>query len=160
MTRSTVCAVCHKKFKTAKAATRHRRDTHTATIPCTVCGKTFKSAAAAEQHHRDAHDGAPEFDPPYVAACGEWVWARDFAGWKSFGIFVCGKCDNVWRSAHAQAIYAQACRECEDRVYPTAMWVTADTVVSDDGTAVRPAGKPHHAHRCEACRAGRCSARR
>jgi len=162
MSRSPVCSVCHKPFKTAKAAKQHHRDVHAAkgrTVPCTACDKTFGSASAAEQHFHDVHgDPDPDFNPPYDTADGEWVWAREFTGRKSFGVFECNTCSNVWLSAHAQTSYAQACRDCDDYVNPVAMWVNQYAADSDD-ESVRAAGKPHHAHRCEACHAGQCSVR-
>ena len=120
-------------------------------VACGICRKKFKTAEAAQQHRCAVHD-CPEFDPPYDAARGKWVWTHAFEGSKSFGRFKCSTCGNAWLSAHAQPGYGQACQDCELYRRPVAMWVNDDKARSGD----RAAGKPHHAGRCEACQAGVC----
>ena len=127
---------------------------------CSECAKVFKTYKACTQHKEDTHNESDEdcdlemLSPP-VDTDGEWVTLRHFNGRKSFGYFKCTGCQNIWTSAHSFKDYTQDCKKCDDSEYPTYMWQNAN---KGDRQAhkVDDNKKPHDKARCEACRAGEC----
>lgn len=109
------------------------------------------------------HDVAPPLEPPFPEAAGSWIPYRSFRGRKSFGHFVCERCQSVWTTAHATNGYKQGCKGCEHMSFPRFMWENdyrgswpddeEDATGSDEGEMP---DKPHHSQRCEACRMGVC----
>lgn len=95
---------------------------------------------------------------PFPDAAGRWVARKDFPRnrRKSFGMFECHRCSKTWSSAHTQPLYRQGCKNCDDFVLPCCMWLNppGDTRESDDDDS----RAPHDHERCEACRAGVCTA--
>ena len=92
--------------------------------------------------------------PPFDGAEGRWVHRSEMPHGKSFGFYCCFNCDNSWTSAHAQAAYRQDCLSCRQGRYPLLMWKNSRRGGRDAGAG--PAGKPHLARQCEACRRGVC----
>ena len=101
-----------------------------------------------------------DYAVPFPDAAGRWVARKDFPRNRktSFGMFECHRCSKTWSSAHAQPLYHQGCKNCDDYVLPCCMWLNlnppGDTRESDDDDS----RAPHDHERCEACRAGVCAA--
>ena len=110
---------------------------------------------------------APPRDPPIDELEGYWIKRQDFVGTKSFGVFICFKCRGErgkpgkrWQSAHAFKQFAQGCQGCESLYRPWFMWVnTSERDQNRDGMDDEE-DKPHDSGRCQACRAGVCTAGR
>ena len=88
---------------------------------------------------------------------GFWVELKDFWGNKSFGMFECEDCDQIWLSAHAFKRFKQACKSCETWSPPKFMWVNAERGERNKYHKEPDLNKPHHRDRCEACRRGVCT---
>lgn len=98
--------------------------------------------------------------PPFDGLEGTWLKRKQFiqhGGKKSFGLFVCKKCENGrWISAHAYAIFRQGCQVCETYSLPLYMWLNDEKCTQTRKT--KKEDKPHHDERCQACKAGICLA--
>ena len=97
-----------------------------------------------------------EISPPFEGANGKWVRRRDFTGKKSFGRFCCTRCHKEWLSAHAQANYRQACKECRRYFLATHMWVNKIKVLPSTPDSGPDSSSWHKSDLCEACKRGVC----
>jgi hypothetical protein len=92
--------------------------------------------------------------PPYEDIEGQWVQRKDCTKQKSFGYYECKICHGIWKSAHAQKNYRQACKPCNSYYFPFYMWENENLpgqrnkIIDDD--------KPHMKDLCEACKKGKC----
>lgn len=77
-----------------------------------------------------------------------------FDGRKSFGFFN-DCCGAAWVSARAfKEEYRQQCKRCKQWSQPTYMWHNFPSSSGSDERKKPQKNKPHHADKCEACRAG------
>jgi hypothetical protein len=163
------CDTCGRFFATVAAREQHSAAKHG--LVCHDCGRSFRTARSLEQHVAATHavgestepdesydDWTPNA-PSGLDGLGEWVGREDFAGHKSFGFFECGTCDACWLSAHAfRNTYRQKCKACNAWSQPRYMWHNYDTGARDrDPSDPMAKDRPHHADKCEACRAGVCT---
>jgi hypothetical protein len=97
-----------------------------------------------------------EIRVPFSGIQGQWVFAGEFAGKKSFGYYHCD-CGKWWLSAHSYRKYYQECQICENECYPTYLWVNSDDEPSNKEAVPVDLSKPHDKSRCGACQVGKCT---
>lgn len=107
-----------------------------------------------EEEEEEWEDEEDSWPPPFpeLEGKGNWVLRNDFQGKKSFGYYICKKCENNWFSAHAHKVFKQGCQSCEFYNHPIYMW---ENYEKNQGKNTGTCG-PHDRKRCEACSAGDC----
>jgi len=110
----------------------------------------------AQRDHRRL--SATRLPPPPVSEPGEWVPRDEFPGKKSFAFYRCKRCTKNWVSAHGYKTFMQGCQRCEKELLPLFMWKNQDKRKRDEDLESERLDGPHDSERCEACRAGVCTA--
>eukprot|EP01124_Arcella_intermedia_P032409 TRINITY_DN7555_c0_g1_i2.p1 TRINITY_DN7555_c0_g1~~TRINITY_DN7555_c0_g1_i2.p1 ORF type:complete len:468 (-),score=100.94 TRINITY_DN7555_c0_g1_i2:63-1466(-) len=160
------CQSCDKTFHTEKSLQLHTKAVHTF-FTCPECSKNFKSPNALAQHQKAVHSTnqsrkslqLEDIDRIlHLDAEGTWVERENWKSKKgkkekSFGIFECSACDNVWPSAHAWKSLHQDCVSCNSKNLPKFMFINAQDREREekDDEKIK---NPHKSHLCEACRMG------
>lgn len=139
---------------------------------CSICAREFAQKASLLQHLADKHGQARQtknnrFDlraqlvpsaPTGLQGMGAWVARLEFGGTKSFGYFTCGNCSACWLSAHSfRDQFRQQCKTCRAWSQPRYLWVNYYENDKDERGEEERVTKPHHADKCEACKANACT---